>query len=338
MDEAFIMGVFKRLYIIFDDVSKQIAQQNISSFAAGSAFFIFLSLMPILLLLCTLLPFTPVTEEVLTEAAVELVPELLTGLVSSLIRQAYNSSAGTVSLAIVVTIWSAGNGCLALIRGFNAIYNVTEKRNYFVLRLQASLYTITLLVMVLISLIAMVFGEVILENVLDKYPKFQAAYNYLTYLRYPVGILVLILFLTLLYTYMPNKKLKFTYQLPGAVLASLFWSLFSLGYSKYLSTFGVNTAYGSMTAIVLMMFWIYFAIYIVMIGAYLNCYFSPMYYILFRKRPARDIRAELLESAKRKAMSIAEKEEKEDEDYRFKMGQSVRPFKSSVQDRSKNGK
>jgi len=63
-----------------------------------------------------------------------------------------------------------------------------------------------------------------------------------------------------------------------------------------------------------------------------------MYYIIFRKRPARDIRAELIESAKRKAESIAKEEDDQDEDYRFKMGQSVRPFKSSVQDRSKNGK
>ncbi len=332
------MGMFKRFYIIFDDVSRQISQQNISSFASSASFFIFLSLMPILMLLCTLLPFTPVTEALLAETATELLPDILSGFVASLVKQAYNSSAGAVSVAIIVTLWSAGNGCLALIRSFNAIYNITEKRNFLVLRLQAILYTIGLLVVVLISLIAMVFGGMILDYFLNKYPKFEVAYYYLSYLRYPVGLLILFLFLALLYTYMPNKKLKFTYQIPGAIFSGVIWTLFSFGYSKYLSKFGMNSAYGSLSMIVLMMFWIYFAIYIIMIGAYLNCYFSPMYYIIFRKRPARDIRAELIESAKRKAESIAKEEDDQDEDYRFKMGQSVRPFKSSVQDRSKNGK
>ncbi|MBO4808245.1 MAG: YihY/virulence factor BrkB family protein [Lachnospiraceae bacterium] len=332
------MGMFKRFYIIFDDVSRQISQQNISAFASSAAFFLFLSLMPILMLLCTLLPFTPVTEALLAETATELLPEIFSRFVSSLIKQAYNSSAGAVSVAVLVTLWSAGNGCLALIRSFNAIYNVTEKRNYFVLRLQAIIYTVGMLIMVLISLIALVFGESILDFFLEKYPKFIVAYNYLTYLRYPVGLLILILFFALLYTYMPNKKLKFSYQIPGAVFSGVIWAIFSFGYSKYIHRFGVKTAYGSLTVVVLMMFWIYFAIYIMMIGAYLNCYFSPMYYIIFRKRPARDIKAELIESAKRKAESIAKEEDNQDEDYRFKMGQSVRPFKSSVQDSSKNGK
>ena len=332
------MGMFKRFYIIFDDVNRQIAQQNISSFASSGAFFLFLSLMPILMLLCTLIPFTPITEAMLVDITTDLLPPVFESFVSSLVIQAYNSSAGAVSIAIVVTIWSAGNGCLALIKGFNAIYGITERRNYFILRLQASLYTIGLLLAILVSLLAMVFGEVILDSILKRVPAFEKAYGYLLYLRYPVGIIVLILFITLLYTYLPNKKLKFTYQIPGAIFSALIWTLFSLAYSKYLAVFGVNTAYGSLTMIVMIMFWMYFAIDIIMIGAYLNLYFSPIYYILFGKRPARDKKAEILETAKRKAISIAEKEDIEDEDYRFKMGQSVRPFKSSVQDGSKNGK
>ena len=332
------MGLFKRLYIIFDDVSRQITQQNISSFASSGAFFLFLSLMPILMLLCMLIPFTPVTEAMLVDIIADMIPPVMEGFVEALVIQAYNASAGAVSIAVVVTLWSAGNGCLALIRGFNAIYNVQEKRNYFVLRLQACLYTLAMLIMVLVSLIALVFGEQILDYILDRFPAFEKAYGYLYYLRYPVGILVLILFLALLYTYMPNKKLKFSYQIPGAVFSALIWTLFSFGYSKYLTKFGVNSGYGSMSMIVMMMFWIYFAIYIIMIGSYLNCYFSPMYYIIFRKRPSRDIRAELAETALRKAQSIAEKEESENEDYRFTLGQSIRPFKSSVQDGSENGK
>ena len=44
-------------------------------------------------------------------------------------------------------------------RGLNATYGVEEKRNYFVIRLVASLYTVIMLFVVLVSLFIMVFGE-----------------------------------------------------------------------------------------------------------------------------------------------------------------------------------
>jgi len=331
------MSVFKRLYIIIYDVGQNIGQQNICAFASSAAFFIFLSLMPILMLLSTLLRFTPITEVLLIETVNEAVPVAFQDYMTSLVVQAYNSSAGAISIAILVTIWSAANGCMALMRGFNAIYMVTERRNYFILRLQACVYTIFMLLMVVAMLIALVFGEMIITFVSARVPELAPFLGSINNLRYPVGIIVLTFFLSLLYTFMPNKKLKLRYQFPGAFLTAVVWEIFSWAYSLYLGKFGLNTAYGSLTVIVTMMFWMYFLIYIMMIGGYLNCYFSPMYYILFRKHPARDLKEELLRTANNKIKSIEEEVDK-DEDYRFKMGKSVRPFASSVQDRTKNSK
>lgn len=331
-------GMLRRLYIIIDDVGRQISMQNICAFASSAAFFIFISLMPMLVLLCTAIQITPLTEEYLTEFLFQVIPDAFHSLVQSLIKQAFNNSAGTITVSVLIMLWSAGNGSLALIRGFNAIYDVNEKRNYFVLRFQACIYTLFTLLMILSTLVLMVFGRSILNLIQMKIPSIHNWMGHIDLLRYLAGFILLILFLCLIYTFMPNKKLNLFYQLPGAVFAALLWSLFSWGYSLYLNRYGFGSVYGSLAILITMMFWMYFSIYIIMVGAYLNRYFSPMYYILFKKRPNRDIKRELFEQAKKKVNSIAEKEEKADEDYRFKMGQSVRPFAGSVQDGSKDSK
>ena len=60
-------------------------------------------------------------------------------------------------------------------------------------------------------------------------------------------------------------------QLPGAIFAAVCWLLFSFGFSLYFSNFSnFSYMYGSLAAIVLLMFWLYFCICILFIGAEIN--------------------------------------------------------------------
>ena len=109
--------MFRKLFLIYKDLSKQMSRQNISEFAASTAFFVFLSLIPMLIMICTIIPFTPLTEENLLTAFTEFVPNIFIPLITGLISQVYEKSAGILSIAAVFTVWSAGKGVLALIRG-----------------------------------------------------------------------------------------------------------------------------------------------------------------------------------------------------------------------------
>ena len=151
--------MIRKLYLLLSDFSAQMKKQNISTYAASIAFFFFLSVVPMLIMICTIIPYTPLTEENLAELVTDFLPDQAGPLAESLISEVYNKSAGILSVAILATVWSAAKGVMALMRGLNAVNGVEEQRNYFVVRAIASFYTIVMLVIVILSLFLMVFGD-----------------------------------------------------------------------------------------------------------------------------------------------------------------------------------
>ena len=123
----------------------------------------FLSIIPIIILLCSLLPLTTLQKSDLLKAVSEVMPSPIVPMMSSLIESLYNSTVGVTSIAAIVTVWSASKGMLSIMRGLNAMNGVVEDRNYFVQRILASFYTILLLIVLLLSLVFMVFGTTLVR-------------------------------------------------------------------------------------------------------------------------------------------------------------------------------
>lgn len=276
--------MIRKLYIIIDDFRHQMSRKNIGSFAAGTAFFLFLSLVPMLIMLCTIIPFTHLTEENLLDAIMGVTPDMLDPLVASVVSDVYDRSAGVLSIAAVATLWSAGKGVLALIRGLNEVNDVAEERNYFLLRALASFYTLIMLLVMLLSLLINVFGNVLLDMIFVRVPKTRMLFDFAMNFRFLAVWLILTVLFTLIYTYIPNKKLKFRLQIPGAVFSAVVWSIFSWGFSVYVERSGSFSTYGSLSLIVIIMLWLYFCMYIILIGAQINRYFGPAYRVLYRNR------------------------------------------------------
>lgn len=284
----------QKLYTILRDFTKQMSRQNISAFSANAAFFIFLSLIPMLIMICTIIPFTPLTEENLLMVITDITPNAFEPLLTSLVSQVYDKSAGILSVAALVTVWSAGKGVLALMRGLNAINGVVEERNYFLIRVVSSFYTVIVMVMLIITLIISVFGNVIVELIVRQFPHIGLLFEGLIHLRFLVVWVVLTVLLTFVYAYLPSKNRKLRYQIPGAAFSAIVWSGFSWLFSAYVDSYDGVTAYGTLSVIILIMLWLYFCIYIVMIGAYLNRYFFPAYHVIYKRRrmKARERRLE----------------------------------------------
>ena len=160
----------KKIYLIFRDFARQLTRDNINAFASSTAFFFFLSLVPTLVIVCSLLPYTPLTEGDLIEAVTGLVPGFIETVTVSLIKQIYERSVSTLPVAILVLLWSSGKGMLALMRGLNVVNGVTENRGYFFLRLEASFYMVITVTALFLSLGLSVFGEVFLHTAIKVFP------------------------------------------------------------------------------------------------------------------------------------------------------------------------
>lgn len=262
----------KRIRIL-RDLTEKMKRQNISAHAASTAFFLFLSLVPMLIVICTVIPYTPLTEENLVKVVTDITPETVDQMAENLISEVYDESAGVLSIALLATIWSAGKGVLALMRGLNDVNDVEEERNYFLVRTLASFYTVIMLIVVILSLLLMVFGNRLMDIILYRIPQLRLLVEFLMNFRFLFVWVILTVFFAMIYAYIPNVRLKFRDQLTGAMFSAIVWSVFSWGFSIYVDSGQAASIYGSLSIIVIVMLWMYFCMYIFLVGAYVNRYF-----------------------------------------------------------------
>lgn len=272
-----------RIYKIMRDFTRQMRKKNISAYASSISFFTFVSMIPLVMLVVAILPFTPLTEDGLLMIIKEFTPSVFETLIVQTINDVYDRNTGIITISILVTIWSAGKAMLAVIRGLNAINEVEEDRNYILLRLVASIYTVIFLLAMMILMVLLLFGQGVTNRVVSLFPGLMQIIRWFMRLRFLALWLFLTICFAIIYTYVPNKKLRLKRQLPGALFSAVVWSITSWGFSVYIDLFLGYNAYGSFSTIILLLLYLYVMMYIMMVGAHINRYFGPVYRFLFER-------------------------------------------------------
>ncbi len=271
------MTVKKRLFTLLLRFAEQIKLKNIASFAGSSSYFLFMSLIPMIVLASYMLPYTNLTSSDLVLALENITPGVMNPLIDQIVNEAYENSLGLASIAALLMIWTGATGMLSLIRGLNCIWDVKENRNYFRLRLVAGLYTVLLLIALLLMLMMGVFGNDVKNLIVRTYPELSVIMSFLHNFRFLVIYAFVIVFFSSLYTFVPSVKLRFIYQIPGAVFAGLSWAVFSGFFTLYVNNVDAYSIYGSLGGIVISMCWMYVGIYLLLVGAFINRFFQPAY-------------------------------------------------------------
>ncbi|WP_455714053.1 YihY/virulence factor BrkB family protein [Anaerosporobacter sp.] len=251
---------------------RKIASDYVPTFSAQAAFYIIISFFPFTMFLLTLIQFLPLKESELYMLIRNFFPSGINTYVVSLISDVYVQPATTIiSITAITTLWSASRGFLAIVKGLNTVYGINESRNYFKLRMTSAIYTLAFAIIIVVSLGLLVFGNRIYLFISAQFPLVNDLAVAIIGLRTIASLAIYTIFFLLLYVVIPNRKTKFFNELPGAVIAAAGWMLFSFLYSIYIDNFGkFSTMYGSLTAFVLLMLWLYFCMYILFIGAEIN--------------------------------------------------------------------
>lgn len=284
----------KKIIRILNNFSNQMRKDNVSIYASSAAFFIFLSLVPALILLLAVIPYTPVKVDIITHWIRLEFPAGTGNFLISLINDYYGRSIGVLSLSVIGTFWSAGKGINALINGFNAIDSNIDRRNPLLVRLVSCMYTLIFLVGVLFILIIVVGGKAITEVLVETFPKTAVLFGHLVDFRFMLSIGILTMLFLLCFSLLPCKKHRFREQLPGALFSAVLWTGFSYLFSFYVDKFNPFSMYGSLTAIIVLLFWLYACMYLVFVGANINKYFHPVIKALLTKNSSlTDVKGQL---------------------------------------------
>lgn len=251
-------------------------KMNIPLRAAYAGYFIILSVFPALLLILSSLRYTGLTVESLMELLENILPDALMEGTEELVYSTYRNASGTVvGLSAATALWSSSRGIYGLLVGLNAVYGVSENRGYLYTRSISVLYALVFYVVVLLTLGLHVFFSSLLSLLLKiDNPVVIFLLDIIDFRFFFLLIIQTVLF-TLMYMFLPNRRNGFWRSLPGGVLASIGWLVFSDIYSVYVEHFSsYANIYGSVYTIAIAMLWLYFCLWILLYGGALNNYLT----------------------------------------------------------------
>ena len=264
-------------------IGEEVNGKHIPMFAASMAFFYFLSLVPALMILCSFIPNNPGMKDIMIKILVRLLPAQFDILIETQINDIFVRSSQLLPMAGFVLLWTACKGVLSLRNGLNEVYGVENKMNFFVLRFVAIFYTVLLLLLIAIALFLVVIGWDLIALVLEYIPGLRWMFLQLMKLRYIFALILMTLLFSGVYTMIPGKKNPFLSQIPGAFVTSLVWIIYSFVFSLVLSNTNAFSVYGSLYVIITFMVWMYFSMYFVLIGAFINVMLAKKLSLSFKR-------------------------------------------------------
>lgn len=248
-------------------------RDRVDVYSAQSAFYVIMSFIPFVMMLLTLLQYTPITQEDLMNQLMSVMPDGVSEMVKNVVSSLYNNSTALVSGTALAALWASGRAVLAVTNGLNSIHDVAETRNYIFMRMRSAVYTVGLMISLILAMGLLVFGNQLHSFIMNHLTFLRHISGFIINMRTIVTLVLLTVLFTALYTLLPNKKPRFLSQLPGAVAAAISWSAFSYLFSLYISyVSNMSAVYGSLTTVVIVMLWLYFCMWLLFLGAEINCY------------------------------------------------------------------
>ena len=256
----------------------QVLRTALSSFAetratqasAALAYYTFFSLFPLLILIISVGSFfldRPVVLSQITQIIKDTIP-LSSQLINENLSQVLKAR-GTIGVfSLLALLWSASNMFTNLVKNISLAWPESEGRTFIKNRLISLGMVLGLTVLLTISLGLIGLTDII--SLLEKEnPLFDG--NLLQVFSRLASWLFLLFLFWALYRWIPTKDIRTKVTLNGALIVSIAWELTLWGFTWYLrSGFSqYQMIYGSIGAVVALLFLIYILASITLFGAHL---------------------------------------------------------------------
>lgn len=251
-------------------------QANVSNNAIVMAYYALMSIAPIILIAGNIVArFNLKTGQILAYAQEVIPSNIYQTFKPILVSFLSSGGSGSLSIGIVVTIWSASQIIAAIRRSLNEAYGVKNAQGAIVTRLMAFLLVLGLLLLIVGLSVFFTLSQVIMDALLTLtnmsesfipmwWNRLMANKNLITF----VGMFVLAL---LLYYFVPNAKVKLRYVWPGALVTTIGWIAISQGFRIYIELFARRvTSYQTIGSLIVLMFWLNFSGILLMFGGVVN--------------------------------------------------------------------
>lgn len=253
---------------------KKLGEDHISEYSASSAYYTFLSFIPFIILLLSLIKYINVDKDTLAQVFEAFLPSIMKNSVLDIIQEMYSKSVEVISISAIFLLWSASKSFFSLNKGLYDIYD-RQNENYIFLLIKGVIGAILALFLVIAILILILFGNSIETAIREN---FRNLNNFLDVLIAGKSVfLIAIMFFIFLFVYKfsANKENRsFKKCVIGALFTAIAWYAISFFFSIYVDIFtNFSIIYGSLATIIIILMWLYSIIYAIFLGAEINVFF-----------------------------------------------------------------
>ena len=264
------------VYYIATFIYAELKRDDIMTRANSVAFSFFLSLFPFIIFVLPLIRITPWVqgqieefetnvEGVIPDYAINYILEIINGIKPEGIF-------GIQGIGFLMAAFFASSGMLTLMYGFDKSYEISFKsRNYLKKRLVAFNLTILLSVILILSSVFIVLGQKFMRSLIESVQISWAQTVLFLFFKWLVIFLLFYMVITIIYRYGPSIFRPLKLINPGAIVATVFSVVASMGFFYFLNNFGkYNEIYGSIATLIVILLWLQINAFIILAGFELN--------------------------------------------------------------------
>lgn len=259
-----IKQYFDRLFSITSTQSVRLLPGNI-------AFFLVLSLFPLL----TLIGILATQLGVSNDGLISIIDSSLPNSVSSILDMYIQGKGFDTNIGIFMLIGFilASNGAHSIIVASNSLYGFPNS-NYLKRRIKSVFIIILLIIMFIFMLGFVAFGNYIVSYIISNIDNIHTSkliYDLFNILKWPFSALIIFLNVKLIYIIAPDWKVPSSHTTKGAIFTTILWILIVRLYSYWVTNFvNYDLFYGSLSNIAILMILTYFISYVLVIGIAIN--------------------------------------------------------------------
>ncbi len=261
------------LYDLLEIYSIGIVKGTFSSRASSIAYSFFIAIFPFLLFMLNLIPVIKIQNfqsEFLNLIQRVLPPQTQDFFMPVISDIALNPRNSLLSVTFFLTLFLFANGVNSIFSAFEYSVHVTINRNFFRQYLMALMVSVFLALLLLITVGSVLYGEYII-NQLKVNAYIENDFAWINFLQYAVFVIMLYVAISTLYHFGVKEGRETRFFSIGALVTTLLFMLTTYFFGVYINNFSnYNELYGSIGALLIMMFYIWINANLLLLGFELN--------------------------------------------------------------------
>ena len=257
------MRILKLSLRILADAFRHFLADDGWAIASHIALSTLMALFPFLIVVTALAGFFFGSKELADEAArilLEAWPKEVAGPIAFDVTDVLTNTRGDVlTFGVLFALYFAASGVDGLRIGLNRAYDVVEARSWWILRLESIVYVLLGAVAILAFSFLVVLAPLIWERLLHYVPKLEPFSELVTFARYAVAVVVLVIALAIVHRWLPAGRRSFAKITPGIIATMLLWLISGAAFGRYLASYAFTyvSMYAGLASVMIALVFLY---------------------------------------------------------------------------------